>query len=301
MIITNNQGLPDNIVNAVKRAFHKKGDYSVTELEKSPREYWLLKRHDAEIYADVSDMLWMLFGSAIHKILQEGATPDQLTEEFLTVNFDGKVLSGTTDLYENKGIKDYKTTSVWTVIYGSRWAEYEKQVNCYSYLFQEAGFEVDRLEIVLLLKDWSRSKARFDPKYPQSGVMRVDVQKWPKERVEAYMKERIAVLEAERNTPDKDLPLCTSEERWQRETVWKCMKEGGKRSIKNFGNKFEAETYCAENKLKLVEMAGENVKCRDYCYACTFCSQFMAGAQPPVASFDDAVTQAQKETANNGQ
>ena len=120
MHITNKLELPETFVNTVTRSNHKKADISVTELEKSPREYWLVHRHDDKIYIDVADMIWMIFGSAIHKVLESGSTHDQLTEEYLTLTVAGHTLSGTSDLYENKMISDYKSTSVYTLIFGSR-------------------------------------------------------------------------------------------------------------------------------------------------------------------------------------
>lgn len=284
MNITNKLGLPENVVNAAIRAVHKKGDYSVTELEKSPREYWLSNRHDKEIYVDVSEMVYMLLGSAFHKILEEGSAAHQLTEEYLTATVLGKVLSGTTDLYENECIKDFKTTSVWTMIYDSRSEGWERQLNCYAYLFRLAGFKVNRLEIIALYKDWSRSKSKYDTRFPQAGMAKVEVALWAQERVEAYIRERISTIEACKDMPDNLLPMCTDSEMWRKETVYKCMKSGQVKSKKNFEVKSEAEAYCKENKLELKEVPGECTKCGNYCYASAFCSQYLAGSPPPVAA-----------------
>lgn len=290
MHITNKLGLPENVVNAAKRAVHKKGDYSVTELEKSPREYWLTNRHNNEIYIDVSEMLYMLLGSAFHEILDKGKTENQLTEEYLTHTFQGKILSGTTDLYENESIKDFKTTSVWTMIYDSRSEGWEKQLNCYAYLFRAAGFVVNHLEIIALFKDWSRSKSKYDPRFPQASMARVDVALWPQERIEAYINERIGQIEACKSLADKDLPFCTDSEMWRKEAVYKCMKPGAVKSKKNFDKKDEAEAYCKENNLTLLEVPGECTKCLNYCYGAQFCSQFLQGSPPPVSSNDFEAT-----------
>ena len=284
MKITNETCLPDNFVRAAERALHRKADISVTELEKSPREYWLTHRHNDEIYVDVSDMIWLLFGSALHSILKDGSMPNQLTEEYLTVKVNGREISGTSDLYENGKITDYKTTSAFTIIFGSRAGEWEAQLNVYKYLFEHAGFEVNELEIVELLKDWSRSKAKFSVDYPQKSVMKIGVGIWTTERVEAYIKSKLAIWDAARELKDNELPFCTDKEMWRKETVYKCIKAGQVKSKKNFEIKADAEAYCKENKLELRKFPGECVKCTGYCYAASFCNQFMVGSEPPISN-----------------
>ena len=79
----NKLNLPQPIVDAVKYDGHRKGDYSITELPKSPKELWLTRRHDDEIVVDVSDRLWVLMGNAIHSVLEKSKTDNVLKEEFL--------------------------------------------------------------------------------------------------------------------------------------------------------------------------------------------------------------------------
>ena len=298
MHITNKLNLPANIVRMAERAFHKKGDYSVTELEKSPREFWLIARHTDEIYVDIVDLLWMLNGTAWHKVLQEGAAPNQLVEEYLTMEIQGKTLSGTPDLLEGKKLSDWKTTSVFTLIYKSRMESWAAQVNVYRLLFLKHGFtDINELEVVAMFRDHQRSKARYKSDYPQHGAEVIPMPLWPIERVEKYINDRVALLELHKNTPDNKLPECTAEETWRSETVYKCMKEGNVKSKKNFSNKEDAQKYCDEKKLTLLEVKGENRKCSDYCYACQFCSQFLAGSPPPVNDFEATLNAAKAKFA----
>lgn len=274
MKITNKFNLPENIVNAVKKSTHVGADYSASMLENSARQVWLTKRHDAEIEQDASDMVFSLFGSAFHHILQSGETANQLVEEYLTDTIGGVKLSGMADLYEDGKITDYKTTSAWTMIYGSRVDDWTKQLNIYAYLYGKANFEVKELEIIAFLRDWSKSKAKYDPAYPQSQVAVVKIELWDKAKVFDYIVDRIGEFEKYKQVADNELPYCTDKEVWQKENVYKCMKEGRKSSVKNFEVKADAEKYCFENKLKLVEFLGERVKCEDYCPAKKFCSQY---------------------------
>jgi len=96
MIITNNQGLPRALVEAVKRDTHKGADYSASALTKSPRALWLERRHGDEITKDASEMVWALFGSAVHAVLERADNEHRLTEEYLTAEIAGKTLSATT-------------------------------------------------------------------------------------------------------------------------------------------------------------------------------------------------------------
>jgi len=275
MIITNKQGLPENFVNAVSKFTHKKAGYSVTELEKSPRELFLTNRHWNEIEQDVSDMIYSLFGSALHHILQKGEGKDQLVEQYLTADIDGIKLSGMADLYDDGVIVDYKTTSVWTIIYDSRSEDWTKQLNVYKYLYELAGFEVKELTVIALLRDWSKTKAKYDATYPQTQVIKVNLPLWDKDKTLDYIKTRIGELEKVKEEADNKLPFCTAEQRWKREDVYKCMKEGRKSSVKNFANKTEAEAFCLEKGLTLAEFPGEAVKCENYCAAKAFCNQVM--------------------------
>jgi hypothetical protein len=312
MIITNKTGLPEILVAVAKMQTHKKGDYSVTELEKSPREFWLITRHDHEIEVDVKSMGKLLAGIAWHKLLQEGAGKNQLAEEYLTMEIAGKVLSGTADLYDNGKITDNKTTSVFTLIYDSRSVEWSRQVNAYAYLFRKHGFEVNKLKIFAYLRDWQKSKAQFNSDYPQADLLEIDIEMNADKLILEYITERINIIEAHKNTPDKDLPLCTDKECWRKDPFYRCMKAGQVKSKKNFyvnddiekgpietieTAKNKAEAYCAENKLTLLEVPGECVKCGNYCYASSFCSQFLQGSPPPVNDFDATLNAAKAKFA----
>ena len=145
MIITNTQNLPQPFVDAVTRNYeYKEKRYSVTSLLKGYREILLTRRHYSEIEQDVADSIWMILGSAVHKILEEANDDEDLLKEirleWTTPN--GYILSGIADLYSVKEQKviDYKTGSVWKVIFGD-WADYRKQLLYYAVLLRKNGYE----------------------------------------------------------------------------------------------------------------------------------------------------------------
>ena len=72
MIITNKKNLPEPMVNFVKRDGYQPAmdRISVTDLSKGIREIWLYKRHYNEIEQDVADMVWLMFGTALHNVIE---------------------------------------------------------------------------------------------------------------------------------------------------------------------------------------------------------------------------------------
>ena len=72
--------------------------------------------------------------------------------------------------------------------------EWEKQLNCYAYLVRKNKERaVSKLQIVAILRDWSRRKAMTEKDYPKSQVIMVDVPLWEFEQQEAYLETRISI------------------------------------------------------------------------------------------------------------
>jgi hypothetical protein len=68
MKLTNKHGIPDTFLNVLKRPTYSKGraHLSATQLLNSPKIVALTKKFEDELEQDVSDMVWSLFGTAIH-------------------------------------------------------------------------------------------------------------------------------------------------------------------------------------------------------------------------------------------
>ena len=163
MIITNKLNLPESFVNMAKRDYIlADNEYRVTSLLKGLRETILERRHQDEIEQDVSDMIWLLFGTAVHNVLEHHIEGDsEFKEERIKVTLGDYLLSGQFDLYnaETKTITDYKTCSVWKVIYGD-YSDWKRQLLIYAYLLQTFGMEADKAEIVAIMKDHSKRDAK---------------------------------------------------------------------------------------------------------------------------------------------
>lgn len=70
---TNKGNFPDAVVKAITNDSYSKGnaDFSVTELISPPQIKVLQKLHATELVKDVSENIWMLFGTSMHNMLQE--------------------------------------------------------------------------------------------------------------------------------------------------------------------------------------------------------------------------------------
>ena len=137
MKITNKLNLPDMLQRAVEKDYqYRDKRYSITSLLDPDRVLMLKRRHNDEIEQDVSECIWMLFGTVTHYVLETGieCRENEYVEEHLEYTFpSGYTLSGIIDHVEDY-IDDYKTTSVWTVIYGSNNEHWKKQLQMGAYL-----------------------------------------------------------------------------------------------------------------------------------------------------------------------
>jgi hypothetical protein len=285
MKITNKFGLPEPFVALATKSAYSKGraDYSVTEIISPPRIQRLRQKHYAEMEQDVSDMTWSLMGTMAHNLL-EHKTPDGLTaEQRLYVEVDGVILSGAMDLQEVVGdtvkITDYKFTSAWALREDK--IEWIWQQNIYAWMVEKlTGKKVVAINICAFIRDWSRREASFKPEYPQASAQMVPIALLPTQEVEAYIKERVELHRLAKVSADFDeeLPLCSDDERWVRETKFAVMKEGGKRAISGgiFDTEAEAQALVDATPKTLIQVRkGEAIRCvNNFCGVSKWCSQF---------------------------
>lgn len=281
MIITNELNLPQAFVQMAQRDEYEteNNEYRVTSLLKGIRETELERRHGKEIKRDVSDMVWLLFGTATHSILERQKEGDrEIKETRLKMEMDGIVLSGQFDLYnaEEKRITDYKTASVWKIIYGN-YEDWRRQLLIYAYMLRDAGFPVEKGRVVAFLKNHSKRDAKIKAEYPKLPVQPVNFTFSEKDfqEIEVWLKARIAEVKRARELPDDLLPLCTPEERFNSGDKYAVMRKGRKTALRVLGSQEEAEQWMASNGGDSVEIRpGEDKKCQDYCAAKEFCSYY---------------------------
>lgn len=283
MKYTNKIGLPDSIFQAVTNDPYSSGasDISVTRLISPPQLVELSRRHADEITEDVADRLWSLYGQAVHAILERANSKD-IKESRLFATVGKWVISGQFDnlaLTPEGILSDYKMTSVWTILNGKK-PEWVAQLNVLCWLARQRGYQIDRLEIVALLKDWRKAEARRDPNYPQVPAKVVTIPMWSPAEQEIYIAKRVVLHQAARKGT---IPPCTDEERWATERTIAVMKGDNKRATKCFtGDNAEAEaTLFILDQKDAAKMRKEvrprqYRRCEDYCPAADFCPQWQA-------------------------
>lgn len=278
MKITNNLNLPKPFVSAVERNYqYKDKQYSTTQMLKGVREIMLTRRHFDEMEQDVSDSIWLILGTAMHKVLEDSQEAiDELKETKVVIDMpNGYKLSGIQDLYteSTKRITDYKTGSVWKVIKDD-FEDYRKQTLIYAYMFRKIGFEVDNAEIVMVLKDFSKTKAKTESNYPKYPVFikHFDFTDKDFEEIEKFLIHKFQEIENAETLKDDFLPMCTDKERWAEPTRYAVMQKGKKRALKLFDTDLEALEYAEQVGGYVEKREGTDKKCEEYCQCCEFCS-----------------------------
>ena len=189
----------------------------------------------------------------------------------MTVN--GWVITGQPDLYEGKTLFDYKVTSVWAVLRGVK-DEWVKQLNIYAQLLREASFSVEALRVITILRDWSKHQVRKSKDYPETQVVMLPVPLWHPDKALEYIEERVHLHQVCEGLEDTDLPLCSSEERWERPTKYAVIKKGQKRAMRVLDSMEEAEDWREMKGGKELEIEirqGESVRCESYCDCAPYC------------------------------
>ena len=311
MKITNELNLPDPIVQAVTNDPYDPGtsDITVTQVIDSPQIPALIRQYHETLAEDASHRIWSLFGQSIHTILERADTPElrKTGAKVMTENrfYANVVIKGRTielggkidraiwfprsDADPFATLQDYKTASTWEYIYGLK-ADRIAQLNVYAYLMELADHPVDRVQAVMLFKDWSPGQIPRNDAYPRRPVHVFDVKRWTNEETATYIKERL-----ERHFIEP--AYCTPEERWEQKGKYRVLKEGRKTALRVLDSRAEAYRWCLDrghasgsedgsfelNKgISIVRTEDEQRRCmvnpsgKSYCPVSSVCSQWAA-------------------------
>lgn len=288
MKLTNEFGMPETIMNVIRRPEYSKGksNMSVTELLNSPRIVQLKRKHWDDLTEDASSMVWSIFGTAIHKVLEHGKGDNHIVEERIHIELDGMHISGAIDLQEVEPdgiiVSDYKTVGAWSVLNEKQ--DWHNQLNSYAYLVEAAKkVPVKKLQIVAIVRDWNRRDAATREGYPKAPIVVIDIPLWPFAHREAYVRDRIslhgdAFFEMETGG---EMPECTPEECWEKPTVYALKKDGNVRakSVHETREAAEIALAAATEKAKkgekfLIEVReGGRTRCESFCQVAPYCQQ----------------------------
>jgi len=278
MNYTNKNNLPQVLVDVLTKDFYDyipdENEYTASELINPPKITILKRRHRDEMTVDVSDLFYRVWGNLMHQWLQSFSENESLKEERLKVEIGGYIVSGKPDLYFNKILDDYKLTSIWTYIYKSRMNEWTQQLNVYAYLLQDAGFPPEKLEILAMFRDWTKSKKEHTKGCPNQSET-IEIPLWDPKDTEDWIAQRLQALAIAERLNDDEIPPCSEKDRWQTETVYAVMKEGRKSSVKNCETEREAEALVTEkgNGYSVQPRPGICKRCcPEYCDVTPFCN-----------------------------
>jgi len=279
MKITNKSKLPIAFVRMAESEYQPTPNrFSITTLLKPTREIILTRRHFDKLEADASDMIWSLFGQAVHHILEKNADDKDGAEMRLEYTFpkghelEGLTVSGIMDFYdkETKTVIDYKTCSIWKVRFND-FSDWEKQGDGYAWLLERNGLEVAKSKFYAIMRDWSVGEARRKGDYPQSQVLEVEFVA-DSLKADNWIQEKLLDIKYNENTPDNDLPLCSKEDRWAKPDKFAVMKKGRKSALRLLDSSQEARDWMDNNSGDYIEFRkGEDTKCIYYCSVCKFC------------------------------
>ena len=287
MKVTNKFNLPQPVVTALNKDDYDSGGShrSITQLIDSPRVSILRKEFDEDRTEDVSDKLWSVLGTAVHKMFEDTASGDYISEERIHTKHSNWDISGAIDLQliEPDGVTliDYKCTSVWSVIFDK--PEWHNQLNAYAWLVRRSrGLSVKTLQICAVLRDWKQRDAESKQDYPKAPLVVIDIPVWDDEKQDEYMDGRIKLhSEAEfaRLTGER-LPPCSTQERWGRDPTYAVKKDGRKTAVRVFNSDNEARAYIGtitkdQKKHSVEHRPGEMTRCKqDWCGVAMWCDQY---------------------------
>ena len=184
-------------------------------------------------------------------------------------------VSGKFDFVGEGFLEDFKTTSVYTYIRGSKDDDYIQQGSIYRWLNPKIITQ-DKMAIQFIFTDWSKAKAMADPKYPSQRTVRKTFDLKPVPETERFVQHKLNQLDHYWHIPEPQLPHCTDVELWRSDPVFKYYKNPDKtsRATKNFDTRQEAYIRLAEDGGKgiVVERPGEVTACK-FCPGFSLCSQ----------------------------
>jgi len=314
MNYTNNTGIPLSL--AVLLATDNY-DYikdvntlSVTALMKPIKPLVLSLRAKTQGLTDISDRIPSVLGTAIHTALEvawkdnyEDAmlalgypqriinnvkinpSNKELTEDTLPVYLEIRsnkqvldwTISGKFDLVLEGRVNDLKNTGTYTYIHKTKEEDYILQGSIYRWLNQDIITE-DDMSILYIFSDWSKLGLAKDPiNYPKSKLLEVKYPLLSLTNTERYIKDKLLLINKLIDKPEKDLPICTKEDLWMGESIFKYYKDSNKlaRSTKNFKSFFEAnERFIKDGSIGIILEKKGLAKACGYCPANNNCNQY---------------------------
>ena len=264
MIYTNQHNLPEWLVRQlIPTEEHPPNPkrMSVTSLIHPPRMRTLLMEKWDEITVDVSDLLNFFDGNNLDAAFDN----EENAQEKLEIDIDGITLVGKLDLHysvpDGEIIVDNKRTKVGALGYNDTVKEWERQLNCYAWMFtHKTGRPVVGLENHVYYKDHSPVKAT-NPAYPKIAFEVLTQPLWNAKEAEDYIRTQLEY----HATAKMDCPV---DERWGSFAV---MSKGRKTAHRVCKTIRECEEWMQKNSKGDYIENREALRCKFFCPVRSVC------------------------------
>jgi hypothetical protein len=187
------------------------------------------------------------------------------------------IVSGKFDFVAEGNLEDHKTTGVFSYMNKTKDEDYRIQGSIYRWLNPDL-ITGDVMKINYVFTDWSklRSMVERSKGYPAHRMMSVPIVLMSLEETEKWVRHRLREIKKYLNLAEEDLPLCTKEELWQDDTVYKYYKnpDSKDRSTRNFTTFAEAQQrLIKDGNVGVIDINRGMAKACGYCNAIGSCSQ----------------------------
>lgn len=262
--MTNKTNLDKTYIDLLSKDWHVTEDtnrYSVTKLLSNIRESVILEKNPPS-NEDAADSFQAFLGNCVHEWLQNHIKGGENEKKIEIKIDDVHTVVGVIDRLENHKIIDYKVRKSTD----SNFENAIKQIKIYAYLLREKGVFVEKGEVHVFKKDWSKMK---NSDKPPIEIIEFDIDSFDIEWAKEFVFRKINEFEKAR----KNLPLCSDIEKWKQNDLWAVYsKEENLKAKKVFTNETDAKNY-AKQKMKIVLREGKCIKCENFCKVRNICKR----------------------------
>lgn len=180
---------------------------------------------------------------------------------------DNMTVNGQFDMVMDGQVVDYKNTSVFTYMHGSKVEDYKLQGSIYRWLNPDL-ITNDKIKIIYIMHDWTSRDAKINPNYPQTPIIAVDYYLYSLDSTENFIKNKIQEIN-NGGAPECVASLKLSDPVWQYFS-----KPDSKKASKNFTNQTDANHYMLTKSKGFIKMKPRVATGCKYCKARSICKQY---------------------------
>lgn len=180
---------------------------------------------------------------------------------------DNMTVNGQFDMVMDGQVVDYKNTSVFTYMHGSKVEDYKLQGSIYRWLNPNLITD-DKIKIIYIMHDWTSRDAKINPNYPQMPIIAVDYDLYSLDYIENFIKNKIQEIK-NGGAPECVASLKLSDPVWQYFS-----KSDSKKAAKNFTNQADANHYVMTKGKGFIKMKPQKATGCKYCKARSICKQY---------------------------